>query len=227
MNWGGTDGPAVRATVVASVGTLSATGTVTVSTGPLASITVTPNPTVLDIGATRQFTDSLADVEVLIPQGADAHEYEPSPLAWVRNQAERYEASDGAEAVGDDRHGQDEAGRAVELVEHLGPAPGLGKAADADGDRHQADEDGEDEGGLAGDGHAPLSFAAGAEATDFAGKAAPSLRRSEPDQVRRVADSCPPLSRGLGGPPGNAATLAVRRPARKGEMAFGGRNRTG
>lgn len=43
-------------TVVASVGALSATGTVTVSAGALASITVTPNPRTLAIGASQQFT---------------------------------------------------------------------------------------------------------------------------------------------------------------------------
>lgn len=43
-------------TVVASVGTLSASGTVTVATGPLASVTVTPNPRTLDAGGTQQFT---------------------------------------------------------------------------------------------------------------------------------------------------------------------------
>ncbi|MEX2177068.1 MAG: ice-binding family protein [Gemmatimonadaceae bacterium] len=43
-------------TVVASIGGISASGTVTVSTGPLASITVTPNPVVLDIGQTQQYT---------------------------------------------------------------------------------------------------------------------------------------------------------------------------
>lgn len=43
-------------TVVASVGTLSASGTVTVNAGALASITVTPNPRTLDAGGTQQFT---------------------------------------------------------------------------------------------------------------------------------------------------------------------------
>lgn len=43
-------------TVVASIGSLSASGTVTVSTGPLASITVTPDPRVYSIGETQQYT---------------------------------------------------------------------------------------------------------------------------------------------------------------------------
>lgn len=43
-------------TVKASVGSLSGTATVTVTAGPLASITVTPNPTTLSIGGTQQYT---------------------------------------------------------------------------------------------------------------------------------------------------------------------------
>lgn len=43
-------------TVVASVGNVSGSATVTVTTGALASITVTPNPQVLAQGATQQYT---------------------------------------------------------------------------------------------------------------------------------------------------------------------------
>lgn len=43
-------------TVQASAGSLKATATVTVTAGPLASITVTPNPTTLNVSLTRQFT---------------------------------------------------------------------------------------------------------------------------------------------------------------------------
>ena len=43
-------------TVQATSGALSGTATVTVTTGPLASITVTPNPATLAVGATRSFT---------------------------------------------------------------------------------------------------------------------------------------------------------------------------
>ncbi len=43
-------------TVKATSGSASATATVTVTVGPLASITVTPNPTTLAVGATQQYT---------------------------------------------------------------------------------------------------------------------------------------------------------------------------
>jgi len=43
-------------TVTASVGTLAGRASVTVTPGPLAAITVTPNPAVLPIGGTQQFT---------------------------------------------------------------------------------------------------------------------------------------------------------------------------
>jgi hypothetical protein len=43
-------------TVRAGVGAISATATVTVTSGPLASIAVTPNPDTLQTGGTRQFT---------------------------------------------------------------------------------------------------------------------------------------------------------------------------
>ena len=43
-------------TVQASSGGITGTATVTVTTGPLATITVTPNPTTLVIGGTQQFT---------------------------------------------------------------------------------------------------------------------------------------------------------------------------
>ncbi|MHB1095504.1 MAG: hypothetical protein ACYC3F_04960 [Gemmatimonadaceae bacterium] len=43
-------------TVVATSGSITGTATVTVTTGPLSTITVTPNPTTLAINATQQFT---------------------------------------------------------------------------------------------------------------------------------------------------------------------------
>jgi subtilisin family serine protease len=43
-------------TVTASSGSVTGTATVTVTAGPLASITVTPNPATLAVGATQQFT---------------------------------------------------------------------------------------------------------------------------------------------------------------------------
>jgi hypothetical protein len=52
---GGTSGVYTN-TVRASVGTLSAVATVTVTNGPLASITVTPNPSSMQAGSTQRFT---------------------------------------------------------------------------------------------------------------------------------------------------------------------------
>jgi len=49
-------------TVRASTGTLSATATVVVTAGPLATITVTPNPATMAVGGTQQFTAVGADV---------------------------------------------------------------------------------------------------------------------------------------------------------------------
>ena len=43
-------------TVTATSGALSGTATVTVTTGPLASITITPNPATLAVGGTQSFT---------------------------------------------------------------------------------------------------------------------------------------------------------------------------
>jgi hypothetical protein len=61
-------------TVKATSGTLSATATVIVTVGPLASITVTPNPDSLGVGTTRQFIatgkDSSGNVVAITPTWA-------------------------------------------------------------------------------------------------------------------------------------------------------------
>jgi hypothetical protein len=60
--------------VTATSGTLSGTATVTVTGGPLASITITPNPAIMSISGTQQFTavgkDAAGNVVVFTPTWA-------------------------------------------------------------------------------------------------------------------------------------------------------------